>query len=271
MTVTRITLYHRTRARDLPLIEVDGLRTRIDLSERLGALGPFDEAATGRFARGRRVSGWVSREHAATRAAELGRGVVSFSVDPRRVLAVRASDREDDPVAVWGRMRPLAEWVAEAGGVDGLPDDLEVHQELPVRAKLVRIHAPDLGAEELGLHAPLVAAVADSDRIAAKLLMHLALIVADGAAEDPAYLAACALAWREEEDDRDLSRRVGRADAEAVLESALVEQEDHAPESVALLRGALDDARSAARSTDGDLGALIMERSETSLGRIVSV
>ena len=270
MTVTRVTLYHRTPVRNLPLIEVDGLRTRIDLSARLGELGPFDEAATGRFARGRRVSGWVSREHAASRSAELGHGVVSFSVDPRRVLAARASERESDPVAVWGRMRSLADWIAEAGDVDALPDDLEVHQELPVRAKLVRIHAPDLGPELLGAYAPLVAAVADSDRVAAKLLMHLALVVADGDAEGAAYRAACALAWREEEDDRDLSRRVGRADAEAVLESVLVEHEDAAPEGVRSLRGVLDAARADAIATDGDLGAMLMERSEASLTRIVA-
>jgi len=269
MTVTRITLYHRTPARNLPLIELDGLRTRIDLSDRLGPVGPFDEAATGRFARGRRVSGWVSREHASVRGAELGPGVVSFSVDPRRALAAMASDRESDPVGVWGRMRTLAEWIEEVGAVEALPDDLEVHQELPVRAKLVRMHVLDLAADELGPYAPLVSAVADRDRVAAKLLMHLALIVADGDAGDPAYLSACALAWREDEDERDLSRRVGRSDAEAVLEAVLVEHEDTAPESVALLRGAMDAARADALAADGDLGALIMQRSETSLGRIV--
>jgi len=269
MTVTRITLHHRTPARNLPLIELDGLRTRIDLSDRLGPVGPFDAAATGRFARGRRVSGWVSRDHAASEAADLGPGIVSFSVDPRRVLANRAADRVSDPAGVWGSMRPLADWIAEAGDVAALPEDLEVHQELPVRAKLVRIHAPDLAVDMLGPHAPLVAAVADRDRVAAKLLMHLALIVADGDVADPAYLAACALAWRDEPDAADLARRVGRSDAEVVLESVLVEHEEAAPESVALLRDALDAARATAASTDGDLGGLVMERSEASLARIV--
>jgi hypothetical protein len=67
-----------------------------------------------------------------------------------------------------------------------------------VRAKLVRIHAPDLSADELGVHAGVVAAVADEDRVAAKLLMHLALAAADGDADGPAFRAACALAWRDE-------------------------------------------------------------------------
>jgi len=268
--VARVTLYHRTAAANLPLIEVDGLRTRIDLSGRLGALGPFDEAATGRFARGRRVSGWVSRDHAAARAAELGPGVVSFSVDPRRALADRAADREVDPVAVWTSMRPLSDWLNDVDGeVAALPEDLEVHVEQPVRAKLVRMHAPDLDPAELGIHAPLVAAVADSDRVAAKLLMHLALAVADGAASDPAYLAACALAWRETEDPQDLSRRVGRADAEAVLEAVLLEQEPAAQESVAVLRDMLDGLRITAETSQGDLGALMLDRSEDSLARIV--
>jgi hypothetical protein len=266
----RVTLFHRTQVANLPLIEVDGLRTRIDLTDRLGAVGPFDEAATGRLARGRRVSGWVSREHAASRVDQLGRGVVSFSVDPRRALADRAQDREADPVGVWAHMRPLSEWIAEVGGdVAALPSDLEVHQELPVRAKLVRLHAPDVDGPSLGIHAPLVAAVADSDRVAAKLLMHLALVVADGDPAAPAYLAACAFAWREEEDDRDLGRRVARADAEAVLEAVLLEREDEAPEAVAVLRDVLDGLRATADATEGDLGTLIMERSEASLGRIV--
>ena len=267
----RITLYHRTAAATLPLIELDGLRTRIDLSDRLGGLSPFDEAATGRFARGRRVSGWVSREHAATAGRTAGPGVVSFSVDPRRVLADRASDREADPVGVWTRMRPLSDWLAEVDGdVAALPIDLEVHQELPVRAKLVRIHAPDLTDADLGVHAPLVAAVADSDRVAAKLLMHLALAVADGDADDPAYLAACAFAWREAEDERELARRVARADAETVIESVLVEQEDVAPGAVEILRDTLDALRARSDEAEGDLGSAVMDRSEASLGRIVS-
>jgi hypothetical protein len=177
----RITLHHRTAAVNLPLIEVDGLRTRVDLSDRLGPVGAFDAAATGRLARGRRVSGWVAPEQAAGRRGELGPGRIVFSVDPRRAVANRAADREADPVAVWERVRPLAAWLAEVDGdVARLPDDLEVHQEVPVRAKLLRIAAPDLTPDELGVYAGVVAAVADQDRVAAKLLMHLALAGADG-------------------------------------------------------------------------------------------
>jgi hypothetical protein len=269
MTMGRVTLFHRTAAANLPLIELDGLRTRIDLTQRLGPLGPFDEAATGRFARGRRVSGWVSRDYAAERARELGPGVVSFTVDPLRALAGRAALRESDPAGAWDEMRPLARWLAEfESDRAALPEDLEVHVELPVRAKLVRIHAPDLSAADLDIHAPLVDAIADSDRVAAKLLMHLALAVADGSAAAPVYLAACALAWREEPDPSDLGRRVGRADAETVLEAVLVELEDDATESVGVLRTMLDELRA---SDDGanDLGTLLLERSEASLARIV--
>jgi hypothetical protein len=267
----RVTLYHRTPAARLPLIEIDGLLTRIELGDRLGELDAFDAAATGRFARGRRVSGWVSRAHADTLGATLGRGLVSFTVDPRRVMADRAAEREADPVGVWAAMRPLAAWLADAGGdLAALPADLEAHQELPVRAKLVQLHAVDAAADALAGYAPLVAAVADTDRVAAKLLMHLGLIVADGDAADPAYLAACALAWRDTPDDRDLARRVGRVDAEAVLEAVLVEQEDAAPDAVGRLRDVLDGLRAAAEAADGDLGTLMMERSEASLARIVA-
>lgn len=267
----RIALLHRTAVANLPLIEEAGLRTRIDLSARLGALGPFDEAATGRFARGRRVSGWVSRTAADAQRGPVGPGLVSFSVDPRRVVANLAADREADPVGVWARMRPLAELLAEVGGdVAALPEDLEVHQELPVRAKLVRILAPDADPDAYGPFAALVAAVADDDRVAAKLVMHLALAVADGDAAHPAYLSACALAWRDAEDAPDLGRRVARADAETVLEAVLAEHEDDAPEGVELLRGVLDGLRGAADAAGEDLGVHMMDRSLASLARITA-
>jgi len=266
----RITLHHRTSAVNLPLIEVDGLRTRIDLTDRLGPVGPFDAAATGRLARGRRVSGWVSPDHAAGRRTELGPGRIAFSVDPRRAVANRASHRESDPVGVWGSVRPLAEWLAEVeGDVDALPDDLEVHHELPVRAKLLRFGAPDVTSAELGVYAGVVDAVADRDRVAAKLLMHLALVAADGDGQSPAYLAACAFAWRDEPDARDLGLRVARADAEAVIESVLVELEDTAPDGSAALLGILESLRGEADAADEDLGQLMMDRSERSLANVV--
>ena len=268
--MSRMTLFHRTTADALPLIEVDGLLTRVELSDRLGPVDAFDEAATGRFARGRRVSGWVTRPSGDDPRAQGLPGVVSFTVDPRRAVANRAARREADPAGVWAAMRPLAAWLEDVGGeVDALPDDLEVHQELPVRAKLMRIHAPDVSDDALGLHAALVAALADDDRVAAKLLMHLALVLADGDPASSAYLAACALAWRDEEDDRDLGRRIARADVETVLEAVLAEQEDAAPEGVRLLRVAFDGLVEEAGGADGDLGTIMMDRSERSLARIV--
>ena len=267
----RVTLYHRTALVNLPLIEVDGLRTRIDLSERLGPVDEFDAAATGRLARGRRVSGWTSHAHARTHRGTLGSGLVSFTVDPRKAVANRAADRLADPVGVWESVLPLAAWLADAAGdVAALPDDLEVHQEQPVRAKLVRFHAPDLSDDELGVHAGLVAAVADEDRVAAKLLMHLALAAADGDRDSPAFRAACALAWRDEPDDRDLSLQVGRADAEAVLEAVLADLEDRASDGAAALLAVLDGLRAEADGNGEDLGQLMMDRSERSLIGIVA-
>jgi hypothetical protein len=267
----RVTLYHRTALANLPLIEVDGLRTRIDLSERLGPVGDFDSAATGRFARGRRVSGWMSRDHASAQREALGSGLVSFTVDPRKAVANRAADRVADPVAVWSAVRPLATWLTEAGGdLAALPDDLEVHQEQPVRAKLVRFHAPDLSEVELGVHAGIVAAVADADRVAAKLLVHLALAAADGDGATPAFRAACALAWRDEPDSRDLAMQVGRSDAEAVLEAVLADLDDRAADGAAALLGVLDALRAEAEASGEDLGQLMMARSERSLASIVA-
>jgi hypothetical protein len=269
--VDRVTLYHRTALANLPLIEVDGLRTRIDLSERLGPVDAFDAAATGRLARGRRVSGWTSQAHAQTLRGTLGPGLVSFTVDPRKAVANRAADRAADPVGIWESMRPLSAWMADASGdVAALPDDLEVHQEQPVRAKLVRIHAPDLSGDELGVHAGLVAAVADEDRVAAKLLMHLALAAADGDSDSAAFRAACALAWRDEPDGHDLSLKVGRADAEAVLEAVLADLEDRASDGATALLAVLDGLRAEAAAAGEDLGRLMMERSERSLIGVVA-
>jgi len=267
--VDRVTLYHRTALVNLPLIEVDGLRTRIDLSDRLGPLDAFDMAATGRFARGRRVSGWVARAHADACRAQFGAGLVSFTVDPRKAVANPASERESG--AGWSSVRPLATWLEEVGGDAGaLPMDLEVHLEQPVRAKLVRIHAPDLTSDELGGYAGLVAGIADVDRVAAKLLMHLALVAADGRPDTPAYRAACALAWREEPDERDLPMRMGRADAEAVLEAVLADLDEQAPDGTAELLTVLDALRAEADAAGADLGQMMMDRSERSLTGIVS-
>jgi hypothetical protein len=269
--VDRVTLFHRTRPELLPHVEVEGLRTRVDLSGRFGPVGAFDEAATGRFARGRRVSGWVSRAHADAQQAALGAGLVSYTVDPRKVVAQPASLREQDPVAAWAAARPLTAWLADAAGdVAALPDDLEVHQELPVRAKLVRILAPTFSADELGPYAPLVDVVADADRVAAKLLVHLGLIASDGDTATPAFRAACAFAWRDEADGPDLGRQVARVDAETVLEAVLVAHEPDAPEGTAALLAVVDELRSEAAAAGDDVTGLLLQRSEAALSRVLS-
>jgi len=268
--MARVTLYHRTRPERLPLIEIDGLRTRVDLSERLGPVDAFDEAAPGRFARGRRISGWPSRAQADAQADELGAGLVTFTVDPVRTLAQPAALRQRDPAAAWAAARPLAAWLADAGGdLAALPADLEVHVDVPVRAKLVTILTPTFSTAQLGVQAPLVAALADRDRVAAKLLVHLLLVASEGAADSAAFRAACALAWRDTPDAPDLLRRVGRADVEAVLEAALVEVEGVAADASAQLREVLTALTSQAAEADADLGLLLMERSETALLRIM--
>ena len=260
--MSRVVVHHLTPVRRLPLIELDGLRTRVDLSGRLGPVEAFDLAAPAAFARGKRVSGWWSREHALAQVPSLGRGHVSFSVDPARVLALPASERESDVERAWGLARPLAAWLAEGTP----PADLEVHQALPVRAKHVRIHAPVVDDATLGDWAPLVVAIADADRVAAKLLMHLALALAADDLDGPAFLAASAFAWREAPDGPDLSRRVGLADAEAVLTAVLAEQRAGAPAIIASLTNLLDELRLEA-DEDGDVTGALYARSEATIDR----
>lgn len=236
----RVTLYHLTRPRRLPLIEEKGLRTRADLSGLLGPPGAFDVAAPGRYAHGKRVSGWWSLEHARTQPGELGAGLVSYTVDPAKTLAAPAGEREtDDAEAYWALARPLRDWLA-----DGDPSaDLEVHQNLPVRAKHVRLHAPLLTDEELGPYAPLVAKIADGDRLSAKALMHLAIIAADGDFDSQAFAAACALAWRDEPDGDGLIRELRQIGPDNVASAVLAELNATAPEAVAVLRESLEATR----------------------------
>jgi hypothetical protein len=238
--VPRVTVYHCTPPRRLPLIEEEGLRTRADLSDRMGAPGELDQAATGTFAHGKRVSAWHSLEEAERRIDELGAGLVSFSVDPAKAVAGRAADREQgDAAAYWASTRPLKEWLAEGEP----PADLEVHQNVPVRAKYLHLHAPRLSEEQLGEYAPLVAAVADEDRLSAKALMHLAIIGSGGEFDSPTFLAACALAWREEADPDRLVRELIETDPDKVASAALAEYGDTAPEAAAKLREVLDETR----------------------------
>jgi hypothetical protein len=238
--VARVTVYHLTRPRRLPLIEEEGLRTRADLSGRYGPPGEFDQAAPGTYAHGKRVSGWLSLDHARTTTSELGGGLVSYTVDPAKTLAAPASSRvELDPAAYWEACEPLEAWLAR----DDVPEDLEVHQNLPVRAKYLRLHAPMLVDEELGDYAPLVAAVADEDRLSAKALMHLAVIASDGDFESPAFLAGCALAWRDEPDPDRLTRELIETDPDKVASAALAEHNSTAPAAVQVLRDALEETR----------------------------
>jgi hypothetical protein len=268
--MTRITVHHRTPPANLPSIERSGLRTRAERSRWLGPLDAFDAAALGRLSNGRRVSGWVSRSYADTRAEASGAGLVTFTVDPARVIAMRAGERAADPAAAWAGARSLAAWLAEAGSVEALPDDLEVHQDQPVRAKLVTILAPTFSDAQLGELAPLVRAVADRDRLGAKLLVHLLLAASDGDPADPNYLAACALAWRDVPDADDLGGRVARADVEAVLEAVLAEHEEVAKAAVERLSALIVALRAEGEELEQDVDAVVLERSDRALARILA-
>ena len=262
--MARVTVYHLTPPRCLPLIEEEGLRTRADLSGRYGPPGELDRAAPGTYAHGKRVSGWHSLEHARGRVGELGAGLVSFSVDPRRTLANRASLRDGDPEAYWSSARPLADWLADGA----VPEDLEVHQNLGVRAKRLQLHAPLLGDEELGDYAPLVAAVADEDRLAAKALMHLAVVASDADFDSPDFLAACALAWRDEPDPDRLVRELVDLDPDKVASAALAEHGAAAPPAVERLRGALEETREWAEANGMEPGPGLFARTAAILDEL---
>lgn len=237
--MARVTVYHLTLAKRLPLIEEDGLRTRADLSSLYGAPGELDMAAPGTFGHGKRVSGWLSESYARTQVPQLGPGLVSYSVEPRKTLAASASNRDGDPAAYWEAARPLEQWLADGDP----PEDLEVHQNLPVRAKYVRLHAPMLTDEDLGDYASLVRAIADEDRLSAKALMHLAVIACDGDFDAPDFLAACAFAWRDDPDPDGLLNELTDTDPDKVASAALAEYGSHAPEVAARLREVLDETR----------------------------
>ncbi len=177
-TVARVTVHHLTPVRNLPLIEEDGLRTRADLS---GSARPGRRVRPGgpRHLRqrpaGHRLA--VARPRRGRTVDDHGPGLVSYSVDPNKTLAAPASLRDGRTRPRTGR-RPSrsADWQADGD----VPDDLEVHTNVPVRAKYLQLHAPLVDDDDLGDYAPLVAAVADEDRLSAKALMHLAVIASDG-------------------------------------------------------------------------------------------
>ncbi|MFN2557335.1 MAG: hypothetical protein ABR592_10820 [Nitriliruptorales bacterium] len=237
--MSRVTVYHLTAPARLPLIEKEGLRTRADLSNRLGPPGAEDEAAPGRYAHGRRVSAYLSLEHAQARAGELGPGLVTFTVDPEKVIAAPSSARRGAPAAYWASARVLRDWLDEGSP----PDDLEVHQNVPVRAKHVRIQPALLEPDDLGDYASLVAAVADADRLSAKALMHLAIIASGGDFESPEFLAAVTLAWRAEPDPESLARELMETGADKVASAALAEYGATAPEAAQRLRDTLEQTR----------------------------
>ncbi|MDX1620340.1 MAG: hypothetical protein R3320_05080 [Nitriliruptorales bacterium] len=236
----RSTVFHLTPVRRLPLIEEEGLRTRADLSDRLGPPGGFDEAAPGTFGHGKRISAYLHEDYARSQVDAHGPGFVSYSVDPKKAVAGRAQQRRDaTPEEYWGSTRPLADWLAEGD----VPDDLEVHVNVPVRAKYLRLHAPIVGPDELGDYAPLVDAVADEDRLSAKALMHLAIIRSDGDFESADFRAACALAWRDEPDPDDIIRELVELDPDKVASAALAEFGAEAPDATAALRDTLEEVR----------------------------
>lgn len=247
----RVTVYHLTPPANLPLIEEDGLLTRAAVVERHGPLGELDEAAPGTFAHGKRVSGYLDLDHARSQADRLGAGLVSYSVDDRKSLA--APDGLDG-AAHWEAAKPLAAWGGDA------PDDLAVHTNKPVRAKYVRIHAPLLTDDELGDWAPVVTAVADEDRLSAKALMHLAIIRSDGDFTSEDFLAACALAWRDVEDDDRLVAELAEIGPDKVASAALAEFASEAPELQRELRDELETTRAFADENGLPAGEALFAR-----------
>jgi hypothetical protein len=158
---------------------------------------------------------------------EHGPGLVSYSVDPAKTLAAPSPLRDGDAVAYWEAARPLSQWLADGDA----PDDLEVHTNVGIRAKFLQLHAPLFTDDHLGPYAPLVAAVADTDRLSAKALMHLAIIASDGDFESQAFNAACALAWRDEPDPDSLTRELVELDPDKIASAALAEFGSEAPDA----------------------------------------
>jgi hypothetical protein len=235
--VARITLHHLTRYANLPLIEADGIKTRAELTDRHGPLTTFDTAATGVYAFGKRVSAYPSKDGALAYTATYGGGYVTFDVDPTKTLAQQAT--VTDAEKYWQTARPLSAWLSDGP----LPDDLDVHTPVAVRAKRCEIKAPLVTDEELGVYAPLVHAVADTDRLAAKALMHLAVIATGDNPDTPVFAAACALAWRDTQDSDAVLRELAEYGAARLASAALAEHGVKAPDAARQLRDVLDEVR----------------------------
>lgn len=262
--MARVTVYHLTLPKRLPLIEEDGLQTRATTSSLYGPPGDLDAAAPGTFANGKRVSGWASEGFAKDQVGTLGGGFTSYTVDPGKTLAARAADRAGDPEAYWETAKPLKDWLDDGD----LPDDLEVHQNVAVRAKHVRLHAPLLGEDELGAYASLVAAVADEDRLSAKALMHLAIIACDTDFDSEHFKAACALAWRDEPDPSGLMRELTQVGPDNVASAALAEFGGSSPELTTSLRQVLEETREWADEHGMDHGQGLYSRSAVILDEL---
>lgn len=261
----RVTVYHLTPPKRLPLIEEEGLRTRADLSDRLGPIGELDQKAPGTYGHGKRVSAFLDQDHARSHVDELGGGLVSFSVDPAKVLAAPASVREkSDPAEYWAAAKPLKQWMDEGDA----PADLEVHSNVAIRAKYLKLHAPMLDEKQLGEYAPLVDAVADADRLSAKALMHLAVIASNADFDSPEFLAGCALAWRDEEDPDELVRELVETDPDKVASAALAEHHATAPEAAEKLRATLEETREFAEQNGLEPGRAIFARTAMVLDQL---
>lgn len=238
--MSRVPVFHLTPPVRLPLIEEEGLRTRTDLSGLLGPVDEFDQAAPGTFARGKRVSAYTSREYAVQHTGEYGVGLVTTTVDPRKAVANTASERASkDPADYWAGTRPLADWMAEGD----LPEDLEVHVNVGVRAKFVQLLAPLVDDDDLGDYAGLVEQAAETDRLSAKALMHLAVIACEGDFESDAFTAACALAWRDDQDPPSVMSDMVELGPDKIASAALAEFGGDSPEATLRLREVLDETR----------------------------
>lgn len=255
--MARVTVHHLTPPSRLPLIEEQGLRTRADLSSLLGPPEGIDTVAPGTFAHGKRVSGWFAFDHARTRIDELGAGYVTYTVDPAKTLAAPASRREAGELeAYWEGARPLKAWLVE----DDVPEDLEVHQNVPVRVKHLSLHAPLFRDEDLGEYAPLVAAIADEDRLSSKALMHLAVIACDGDFDSVDFRAGCAFAWRDEPDPPRLMRELMETDPDKIASAVLAEHNATAPDLVARLREVLEETRQWSEENGLEAGQGLLSR-----------
>ncbi len=118
-----------------------------------------------------------------------------------------------------------------------------MHVNVGVRAKFLQLHAPLFRDEDLDDYAPLVAAVADEDRLSAKALMHVAIIASEGDFDTAAFRAACALAWRDEPDPDSLTRELVELDPDKIASAALAEFGSVAPDATTRLREVLDETR----------------------------